>query len=330
MRSPAPPCTILLLLLAGCSAPPPKAVAPPPAEAPPAASPEEEEPHGTTTRFQGDPRVGVYVSIPWGFSTSSYWIEGPDGLIVLDTQFLPSAAAEMVDAAEAATHKKVALAIVLHPNPDKFNGTATLQARGIKVVTSEQVKRLLPSVHASRLKSFYARYEPDYPKELPAPESFGGATTTLSAGGLTVKAHVVGPGCSEAHVIVEYDGHLFAGDLIASGAHSWLEIGRTDAWLLRLQEMRALSPRFVHPGRGPSGGPELLDQEESYLRRVIALVAEEHPVWPPPAGAIDRVKARVLEAYPGLSFPVFLNIGLPAEWRRQAERAEHDPLGGRR
>jgi glyoxylase-like metal-dependent hydrolase (beta-lactamase superfamily II) len=327
MRAPLPARTILLLLAlplaAACAPPhaPPSAPAPAPAPAAtPAEAPEEEEPRATVTRFQADPRVGVYVSVPWGFSTSSYWIEGPSGLILVDTQFLPSAAVELADAAEAATGKKVALAIVLHANPDKFNGTATLQARGARVVTSAQVKALIPGVHEKRLKAFYERYEPDYPRDPAAPDAFGDKTTTLSAGGVSVKAHVVGPGCSEAHVVLEFDGHVFPGDLIANGTHSWLEIGRTDAWLRRLDEMRALSPKFVHPGRGPSGGPELIDQEASYLKKVIALVAEERPVMPPPPGAIDRVKARVIEAYPDLGFDVFLNMGVPAEWRRQAAK----------
>ncbi len=50
----------LLMLLAAC------------APAAPAHSPvsaEAREPHGVTTR---DGAVGTYVSIPWGFSTSSY------------------------------------------------------------------------------------------------------------------------------------------------------------------------------------------------------------------------------------------------------------------
>ncbi|HYH98056.1 hypothetical protein [Hyalangium sp.] len=40
---------------------------------------------------QGDPRVGQYISSQWSFETSSFWIEGPEGLILIDTQFLPSA-----------------------------------------------------------------------------------------------------------------------------------------------------------------------------------------------------------------------------------------------
>lgn len=268
-----------------------------------------------------DPRVGTYVSSPWTFSTSSYWIEGPEGLILIDTQFLPSVAEEFVDYAERVTGKKAVLAIVLHANPDKFNGTATLKKRGIRVVTSEQVNGHIPAIHQKRVKAFYDRYKPDYPKELTLPDSFGAATTELQAAGLTVKAHVLGAGCSEAHVVVEFEGHLFAGDLVANGSHSWLEIGRTDAWLQRVAEMKALSPKWVHPGRGPSSGPELLDAQAQYLERVIAIVSEARPSLPADKAAMSAVKAKIRDAYPGLTFPVFLEIGLPAEWKRQAQQA---------
>jgi glyoxylase-like metal-dependent hydrolase (beta-lactamase superfamily II) len=265
-----------------------------------------------------DPRVGTYVSSPWGFSTSSYWLEGPDGLVLIDTQFLLSAADEFVDLAERVTGKKAKLAIVLHANPDKFNGTGVLQRRGIRVVTSEQVRALLPAVHEKRVKAFYARYQPDYPHDLVLPESFGAQTTELSAGGITVKAHVLGPGCSEAHVAVEFDGHLFVGDLVASSSHSWLELGLVDQWLARVSELQALAPGQVHPGRGPSGGAELLDWQRHYLKTVQRIVAEAQPTLPIDKAKLEAAKARIRETFPGLAFGVFLEIGLPAVWRQQA------------
>lgn len=276
---------------------------------------------GTAAVLPADARVGQYVSTGWSFATSSFWIDGPEGVVLIDAQFLPSAAEEAIAAAERATGKKVVAAIVLHANPDKFNGTATLQAHGAKVVTSSQVLALIPEVFAVRTASFGERYKAEWPRETPRPDSFGEATTELRLAGLTLKAHVLGAGCSEAHVVVEWEGHVFVGDLVANGSHSWLEIGRTDAWLQRLDEIAALSPGFVHPGRGKSGGPELLAAEREYLQAVIELVAAERPTMPVDPEAIARVRAELERRYPNYRFPVFLEIGLPAEWRRQATAA---------
>jgi len=263
------------------------------------------------------------VSSPWGFSTNSFVVEGDDGLVLIDTQFMPSAAVDVVELAEAAFGKKVTTAIVLHANPDKFNGTEVLQKRGIDVVTSQQVKDLIPHVHAIRTQAFYKRYQPDYPTLEPSPNVFGDTTTTLTRHGRTFTLHVVGAGCSEAHVVVTTDdGHLFAGDLVASGSHSWLEIGRTDAWLQRVDEMEALQPQRVHPGRGPSGGAELLQAQRVYLQDAIAAVAAESPKLPVDKEAVQRAQAAMMAKYPEHRFAVFLRIGLPAEFRRQASAAD--------
>lgn len=68
----------------------------------------------SVTVERSDHRVGTYISSPWGFSTRSYWIEGPTGLALIDAQFLPSAVTEAVAVAEQLTGKKVELCVVLH------------------------------------------------------------------------------------------------------------------------------------------------------------------------------------------------------------------------
>lgn len=303
-----------LLLAAGCGTSPTTPVAAPAAK---------KQAPGTATRLAADPRIGVYTSSPWGFSTSSYWIEGPEGLVFVDTQFLPSAAGESIEQAEKLTGKPVKLAIVLHPNPDKFNGTKTFQSakHGIRVVTSQQVAALIPAIHTQRHGGFYQDHQPDYPNETPAPEVFGDATTELSAGGVTVKAHVLpGFGCSKAHVVVEFDGHVFPGDLVAHGHHAWMEIGASTAWLERLNEIKALKPRFVHPGRGASGGPERLDDQIAYLEFVRAELAAKRSL-----GREVGVKAviQAIEAkYPDYGHRYFLQIGVPREWVQREEEAK--------
>jgi glyoxylase-like metal-dependent hydrolase (beta-lactamase superfamily II) len=297
----------VLLYLVGCAA-----------ARPPESSGRKSE--GTSYRLKEDARVGVYTSKPWGFSTHSYWIEGPEGLVVIDTQFLPSAAREVIALAEQETGKKVVLAVVLHPNPDKFNGTPVFQERGIRVVTSRQVAERIPAVFELRSRWFQERYAPDWPTREPRPEVFGSETAVLEAAGLKLKAHVLGRGCSDAQVVVEWEGHLFPGDMVANGTHAWLELGYQREWLRRLEELEALKPRFVHPGRGEPGGPELLAKQRAYLQKVIELVNASGPTLPVRDEAVAALVEQVKAVYPDLSLEVFLRIGMPEVYRSEAER----------
>lgn len=279
--------------------------------------------------YTGDWRVGSYVSSTRGFSTASYWIEGPSGLVLIDTQFLPSAAEEFIRWAEQATGKRARAAFVLHANPDKFNGTSVFKKHGIKVMTSDQVLALIPAVDAQRRRVFFERFQDDYPSDLVLPESFGSESVNMDLAGINIKAHVVGQGCSDAHIVVQFEDHLFTGDLVANGSHSWLELARTEEWLKRLEEMKSLGAKTIHPGRGPSGDLRLLDQEAAYLRLVRDSIAAEKPrlaangdIDDAGQAAIDRVRKKIEDRFLGYRFAVFLNLGLPAEWTRQAKQAK--------
>lgn len=314
--------TACLALLTACGAAAPPA-APSGASAP---KPDPKTVPGTIGRFANDPRVLVYTSNDWGFSTNTFFLEGRAGLVALDTQFLPSAAVEAIAEAQRLTGKKVVAAVVLHVNPDKFNGTQTFQAHGAKVVTSAQVAALIPAVHVQRKGKFWDTYAPDYPAEMPAPAVFGETDQDLEAGGLEVRLRVLGPGCSKAHVVAEWEGHTFGGDLVANGNHAWLELGLVDEWLARLDEMEATGPKYVHPGRGASGGAELLAQQRRYLEKVKALVKAE-PVLelPMPDAALKRLRAAIEADYPGWGNAHFLRFGLPAIWRREAQARNPSP-----
>jgi glyoxylase-like metal-dependent hydrolase (beta-lactamase superfamily II) len=262
-------------------------------------------------------RIGTYVSSDEGFRTNSYWIEGDKGLVVIDTQFLLSAAEELIDHAEKSTGKKVVLAIVLHPNPDKFNGAAVFNKRGIKVITSAQVLAKIPAVHELRKTWFYDDYKPDYPADAPKIESFGDKTQTLKVEGLELKLHVLGKGCSAAHVVVEHAGHIFPGDLVTNDYHSWLELGYLEEWIDLMAQLKALAPDVVHPGRGPAGGAGLLEQEQAYLKTVLRLVREARPSGPPTEKKLEALQAKIESAYPGYRYPLFVGNGLGEIWKRQ-------------
>ena len=265
--------------------------------------------------------VGTYTSPVRSFSTASYWIEGTDGVVLVDTQFLPKEGVQAVEMAERATGKKVLTAIVLHPNPDKFNGTAALQARGIRVVTSSQVKALIPAVHEIRLGWFFEEYAPDYPKLAASPDAFGDRSTELNVAGLTLKLHVLGRGASGAHVVLQHRDRVFVGDLINPENHAWLELGLIDDWLSRLDEIAAMEPAIVYPGRGNAGDAALVKRQADYLRDVQRRVQDA--LQPGDIGIFIKLllQRRIEAAYPQLSSPIFMRDGLAAVWRtEQAKR----------
>ena len=266
------------------------------------------------------PRIGIYTSSPRTFNTASYWIEGNDGVGLIDTQFLPAEGLAAAAEAERATGKKVVLAIVLHSNPDKFNGTAVLQARGIRVITARPVAAAIPTVHAIRLGWFFDEYKPDYPRDPARPEVFGEKTTSIDVAGLRLRLHVLGSGCSAAHLVVQADDAVFTGDLVNPDNHAWLELGLIDPWLQRLDDMRALQPKRIYPGRGKAGGIELLERQAGYLHFVQHTVQDRTP-----SGALDFVSKwwlsrRIIAAYPDLGYPNFMRDGLDAVWRVEAAK----------
>jgi glyoxylase-like metal-dependent hydrolase (beta-lactamase superfamily II) len=261
--------------------------------------------------------IGVYASPARTFSTASYWIEGSDGVVVIDTQFLPKEGMQAVELAEKATGKRVTVAIVLHPNPDKFNGTALMQQRGIRVITAKQVVDLIPAVHAIRWDWFGKDYAPDYPKEAAKPDSFGDKTAELTLAGLSIKLHVLGQGASGAHVVAQYRDQVFVGDLINPTNHAWLELGLIGDWLARLDEIRALQPAKIHPGRGASGDIKLIDNQAAYLKQVRSWVREA--IEPGELGRFTkfRLERKIEAAYPKLGYPIFMRDGLAAVWRTE-------------
>jgi glyoxylase-like metal-dependent hydrolase (beta-lactamase superfamily II) len=262
--------------------------------------------------------VGTYTSPTRTFSTATYWIKGKNSTVLIDTQFLPPESLLAKRAAEAATRQPVSHAVVLHPNPDKFNGTAVLQALGVQVLTSEQVVAQIPAVHQIRLGWFADEFKPDYPKDAAKPQTFGDRTTEVDWSGVKLKLHVLGPGCSAAHVVVQHGDAAFVGDLVNPDNHAWLELGTIDEWLKRLEEIRAMGITRVYPGRGKPGGVELLDKQAEYLRHVQALVVAEQPQGTLGWFAKLKLQREIEKKYPSLQYPGFMRDGLAEVWRVEA------------
>ncbi len=258
--------------------------------------------------------VGRYESSAWGFNTNSWWVEGPTGIVLINTQFLPSATKSAVEIAEQYTGKKVVLAFVLHANPDKFNGSQYLKSRGVRVVSSEQVIKVIPGVDALRRRWFYDRYKPDYPAKLVLPESIGSKNISIAAAGLKFDVHILSASVSKAHIAIKVGKHLFVGDILANRHHSWLELGLVDHWVMTLHKLKKLKPKYLYPGRGYASGVNLIDEQIIYLQSVQKIISQVKQNDSFNDKSKQRVIQKIKRLYPDYGNSYFLTLGVEPVW----------------
>jgi hypothetical protein len=265
--------------------------------------------------------VGWYTAPAGAQSARSYWIAGPQGLVVLGTQLLPAETDAMLHEAQSRTGRKVLMALVLAATPAQFNGTAVLQKRGINVYTSQQIAAAIPAAYAEARRQSRSELGRDPQVVEPRPTSLGDTARQMLIGGVQFQLRPLGPGPAAAHLAVEYDHGLFVGDLIAGPMHPVLHGGSLLDWYKRLQELRVLKPRRVYPAQGEPGGMGLIWNQMIYIKQLMDFVAAENPRIPVPSEALARVKQKMLEGYPAYASPENLDALIAMEWQRQAGRA---------
>jgi len=274
----------------------------------------------SSTGYHNDFQIGQYISSAKGYNTNSYWIEGPEGVVLIDTQFLPSAALEAVSIAESVSGKSVVMAIVLGASPDRFNGVQILTERGIPVVSAIPVIDQITEAHNKTWPVFHPRLSPDYPDQLVLPKVAWTETTDFSAAGLNFRAYVIRQGVSKSHLLIELDGHLFTGNLVVNKYHPWPG-GDSRQWLQRLDEIaQHIEPRVIYPGRGyPMQGDVLIKQQSQYLKGLQQAVARVYT-----GGEISELDKQDItqamnKSYPHYGLDRFLRYLVPAEWKQSRE-----------
>jgi cyclase len=88
---------------------------------------------------------------------------------------------------------------------------------------------------------------------------------------LLVELIEMGPAAHTTNDIVawiESSGVLFSGDLVLHGATPFVLMGSVSGSLQALERLRAFRSRVIVPGHGAVCGPEVIDEQVSYLRFV--------------------------------------------------------------
>lgn len=232
--------------------------------------------------------VHVFTSGSDGFNTNSCWYDDGQEVTVVDTQFTPALAEQLVADIRRQTASPITRVIVTHPSPDKFNALSVFHRLGATSIAAQKSAAAIPGVDAYKryfwtkiAKAFTAE---TYPVVEPVRQTFSGTLTIhLRSGETLTLSELAQPGVASDQVVVRIDatGDLIVGDLVAYKAHAWLEGGIVDGrprpdlagWKADLAELPGLGRGKVYGGRGQAGPvAAVVAEQTAYLERAEAIV----------------------------------------------------------
>jgi glyoxylase-like metal-dependent hydrolase (beta-lactamase superfamily II) len=232
-------------------------------------------------------RVHTYTAPEDGWRVNTHIFELATQLIVLDAQYMPKYAREVLDYA-ATLGKPITRLYISHYHPDHLLGAAAfsapiyalpevkarIEAVGDRVAAEEHEKHgdLIPA-HAER------------PSQLvtPGPETIDG---------IRMEFFLLRHAETEAALVVglPHHGILVTQDLIYNKVHVFLGEKAFDSWADALGNYQQLPYARILPGHGDPGGSELFDAMRHYL--AVAREALSQAVDP------ADLKHRLIAAFP--------------------------------
>lgn len=212
-------------------------------------------------------KITRVVSGPDGLLSNTYLVQAPDGVIVIDPPMLQSDA-RTVKARLRELDSPLAAFIYTHPHPDHVNGATEIRdAQDVSVYATVGTDRVSREIDGPKREFWTPIYPQDYPPVTTFPTHLTDDGDVVDIAGVPFTVHDIGAGeCATGALWITGD-EAFVGDLAYSRAHPWLFEGRSALWLEQLDHAKPLlTGKRLYVGHGEPGGPDLLDEQQRYIR----------------------------------------------------------------
>ncbi len=276
----------------------------------------------TMSSVKGPPMGGtvhMYKQGSGGDHANCYWIETPQGAVVVDVPLSITETKRMKGLMDRPYRIYITAA-----HPERFGGLDVMRQPGdVPAFTTPAVATEIQNHGDTRLAPLHREFGQDVPRHVNAPTpAVEERTQDMIGDDLEIDTLPLGPAESDASLALYLPktGERIAGDVVAGGDHVDLTWGRSVVWQDRINELKALNPKLVYPGHGTPGGPELLDQTLAYLKYFHDAVAEKvKPGAPARISKADlaAIRQKMLLQYPKLGRPELLDKSIPAEYAVQ-------------
>ena len=214
---------------------------------------------------EGDPNTGVII--------------GDEAVMIIDTTATPVAARQLIKKIREVTDKPIKFVALSHYHAVRVLGASAYVEEGLEqIISSQDTYDLIVERGEQDMASEIARF----PRLFQSVESVPGLTwptltfkgeMTLWMNGLEIKIMQVGRGHTKGDTIVwvPQEKVVYSGDLVEFGAACYTGDAYLEGWPQTLDNIAALGPDKLVPGRGQAlDTPELVTEGLEYTKSFVS------------------------------------------------------------